>query len=125
MSGYSIFSIFIDYDENQVKSRRAGGWKPDPRIPKEAMRINDVAVFQTRNDEGHCKLSSSRFTVVKKVNEITGYFIFYAIAGEQNTTDQLTVEDQEPLRIYERLMKDYIKGEVYRESKTQTKRPIV
>ena len=102
LSGYSIFSIFIDYNENQVKNRRAGGWKPDPRIPKEAMGINDVAVFQTRNDQGHCKLSSSRFTVVKKINEITGYFIFYAIAGEPNTTDHLPIEDQEPLRIYER-----------------------
>ena len=80
LSGYFIFSTFIDYSEHQVKNRRAGDWTPDPRIPKEAMRINEIAVFQTRNDQGHCKLSSSHLTVVKKV--IANHFIFYAIAGE-------------------------------------------
>ena len=84
LSSYFTFSIFLDYSENHVKNRRTGDWKPDPRIPKEAMGINEIAVFQTRNDQGHCKLSSSHLTVVKKV--ITNHFIFYAIAGETKYT---------------------------------------
>ena len=109
LSFYFIFSIFIDYNRNQVKNRRAGDWKPDPRIPKEAMGINDFAVFQTRNDQGRCQLSSSHFTVVKKV--IADYFIFYAITGETNNTDllpeppdssdHLPDEVRTKLRIYE------------------------
>ena len=75
------------------------------------MGLNDVVVFQARNDQGHCKLSSSLITVVKKV--IKDHFIFYAIAGETDSLDLLPdplpshayflpVEVRYQLRIYER-----------------------
>ena len=106
LSNYFIFSIFLDYSENHVKNRRAGDWKPDPRIPKEAMGINEIAVFQTRNDQGHCKLSSSHLTIVKKV--IANHFIFYAIAGETKYPVLLP----EPLIPYEYYLPDEIEDKL-------------